>query len=298
MRIVLAPELPVSWAPRQFGHVRFDEWIAVDIPEDHLGLPLRSLVKNVIQDHPASLAPLDRPPDAPPFTAESWWLATAGITSESVTILSIGPTDFFGIDGDGRAVIDPWLNRLTAADFNRALTNGHYPGANSALVVTSPGEFGGNGALAIPLVQWIVQTVPEVLLAMGVQAAYEWKQAQRDQRVKDLAESWTRQGVSSPWLLRRWVETKRQWYPTVLAERLALSEAAAQSLLTALGYEPGQYDAMELKSTLGALRARDKWIGSEISDYHVSVQEDWEDYAGPKRSNTRSWRLWRRRGEP
>jgi hypothetical protein len=59
-----------------------------------------------------------------------------------------------------------------------------------------------------------------------------------------------------------------------LADRLALSEAAAQHLLESLGYEPAEHGGMELRIGRDAMRKRDTWIFGESWRDHETFDED------------------------
>ena len=86
--------------------------------------------------------------------------------------------------------------------------------------------------------------------------------------------------IAHPHYLRQYVESKRRWFPSVLASRLAVSEKAAISLLTSLGYEEGTDDSMELRIGREAMHARDTWIHGESFYHYSEVYDDITDYLG------------------
>lgn len=278
MRLILMPRLLVSWEPRVLPAALVDEAQHIELPDDS-NEPLRSAIERAISDHPWTME-RDASVDAPPFGPGSWWLAWIERHGDTATVTSCELAQFYGIQPDGLVRFEPHLYEITIADFVRALDEGHYPTSQRTLVITRSGEFGGNGAGVESLAEWLLTFAPGVLASMGIERVKRRHNEKKQTKLEELADSWTSRNILHPTYLRRFVETRRRWYPNVLAERLGLSPEAARRLLAAIGYEPGEDDVMELKTSWEALRARDTWISGETTDYYAEVHEDIEDYLG------------------
>lgn len=63
-------------------------------------------------------------------------------------------------------------------------------------------------------------------------------------------------------------------FPSVLAQRLAVSESAATRLLEALGYEPAEDELMEFTGSSAGLAARGPWEQGELSEAGYVELED------------------------
>ena len=150
----------------------------------------------------------------------------------------------------------------------------HYRATEPTLVITRGAEFGGNGAAVATVLGWLWDFAPGVILTLGIERSLGWRKARRERRIQQLADNWAASNIQHPRHLRRFVETKRRWFPSVLAERLSLSEPAARRLLAALGYEPGGDDVMELRIGPEATRSRDTWIYGENWPDHQMLDED------------------------
>ena len=170
------------------------------------------------------------------------------------------------------------LADLPVGDFVRAVDKGHYPTRERTLLITRAGEFGGNGAAVSSLVGWLLNFAPGVFIPLGIDAVRRRRTKDAQAVLEKLATDWASRQIQHPQYLRQYVETKRRWYPSVLAQRLALSEPAAHRLLEALGYEPGEEQVMQLKSGREALSARDTWVHGETAQYYDSVYEDVKSY--------------------
>lgn len=272
MRIVLAPHLEVDFRPRAFAAEVLEKYPSALVADDSQAI-VDEVVREAIQRTEEALHD-DVELDAPPFTASSWWVATVERQDGNVTVHSFEPVHFYAIEENARVRFERSLANLRVAELARALSEGHYPSTESTLVITRSGEFGGNGASVASLLGWLWDFAPEVLFALGVERGLSWHRARKDRRIRRLAEDWASGNIHHPRYLRRFVETKRRWFPSILADRLSLSEAAARRLLASLGYEPGADDAMELRISPEAMRSRDTWIYGESWPHHEVFSED------------------------
>lgn len=84
----------------------------------------------------------------------------------------------------------------------------------------------------------------------------------RDGRVRSVAEDWTERRIDSPMRLRFWVEKKGAWSAEEVATRLAIPLAAAEALLTALGYELSERGLWEVSDSQTAQANRARWDGA------------------------------------
>lgn len=93
--------------------------------------------------------------------------------------------------------------------------------------------------------------------------------------LEELAAGWAGRHVLYPSKLKQFVESKTAWYPSILARRLALSEAAAKRLLEAVGYATSPHDAelMEFSRSPRAQAARRSWDDVEWERTFTSLDE-------------------------
>ena len=274
MKFVLAPQLevrsgerpPMLWSELQ----RYGAVEVADDAEDVVG----DLVQRIISDHAATVVGAEPEVDAPTFTPEYWWLATAQTNGELVTTTSLEPREAFGIDADG-LVRFAYPRELSVAAIVRAIEEGHYSTNERTLVVTRAGEFGGNGHGVSSLVLWLLQEFPVILTGVGVDRALIRRDARKREDLEDLAASWAGRHILYPMSLRLFVESKSAWYPAVLAKRLGLSEEAAHRLLDAIGYRsaPHDQDLMEYSEELDAEAARQMWLEAQWQPTFTSIDE-------------------------
>lgn len=231
----------------------------VDVPSDSEAT-VHDVVSRVIGEQRPDLIGVERQVDAPPFSAEWWWLATVRRKGRVATVMPFEPADAFGIDERG-LVHFHYPQEMPLRYLAKAIAEGHYSSDEDILVVTRPGEFGGNGFQITSLVLWFLQEFPVVLLGVGVDRFVLRHDESKRAELEELAADWAGRHVLYPRKLKQFVESKNAWYPSVLAERLALSEAAARRLLEAVGYVESPHDAelMEFSDSDDAQAARRRW---------------------------------------
>ncbi|MCZ3388075.1 MAG: hypothetical protein LH645_02895, partial [Actinomycetia bacterium] len=213
------------------------------LPAD--SVTLGDAVRAAIQADPHMAAMQSSDLEAPPFDGDNWWLATATRSGNDVSLEPIDAWPFYGIDDAGRVRFYTSLYDFSVVQVDRAITNGHYSGDD--VVVTRAGAFGGNGAVVVDVVQWLVDHRPEAGLGAAAERVWSrWRRREAD-AVRRLADDWASRGIDSPQHLRHFIETRQRWFSSVLAEWLALSESAATAVLTAIGYEPAELDAIDLR---------------------------------------------------
>lgn len=184
------------------------------------------------------------------------------------------PADAFGIDEQG-LVHFHYPQEMPLRYLAKGIAEGHYSSAEDFLVVTRAGEFGGNGFQITSLVVWLLQEFPAILLGVGVDRLVLRYDTKKREDLEVLAADWAGRHVLYPRKLRQFVESKTAWYPSILAERLALSEAAAKRLLEAVGYVASPHDAelMEFSDSPSAHAARRCWEDVEWERTFTSLDE-------------------------
>jgi hypothetical protein len=228
VKFVLAPHLKVWFGePSPLRWAELERYGSVDVP-DGVDDTIGHVVKRIITDHAAIVVGTEPAVDAPPFTPDYWWLATIRRDGEQATPTSLEPREAFGIDADG-LVHFAYPRELTVAAMVRAIDAGHYSTTEHTLVVTRAGEFGGNGHAVSSLVVWLLQEFPVILLGVGLDRALIRRDERKRDDLEELAASWAGRHILYPRSLRLFVESKRAWYPALLARRLSIPEAARPS---------------------------------------------------------------------
>lgn len=271
MKLILAPHITVRVGPRDLPARDLARYPIVDVP----GTPddlLADVIEDAIRANADAVVRAASHLDAPPYTPDWWWLAGITRLGDPVEFLSFGPSHLYAIDAEGRLHFR-FLAEIRLADYLRAVDEGHYPTSEHTLIVTRGAEFGGNGPLVPSLLTWILREFPWVLLGVGIDRLAVRRDRKKREDLERLADDWAARRLENPATLRRFVETKDRWYPSVLSQRLALSEAAARRLLEALGYVPGVDDVMELKETAHGRAARDAWAEAEQAESYVTLDE-------------------------
>jgi hypothetical protein len=89
-----------------------------------------------------------------------------------------------------------------------------------------------------------------------------------DRAARIAVRRWGNRGFDSPWLLRKWFETKDQWRLPEICKRLQISEVTAKDILAALGYKPliERRDVWTLSAHSKAVRKRNKWLKAETTE--------------------------------
>jgi hypothetical protein len=274
MRLILAPHLAVGANPRPT--MSWDELVrhgGVEVLSDSEAT-VHDVVSQVIGEQRPDLVGVEPQIDAPPFSAEWWWLATVRREGDVATVMPFEPADAFGIDEHG-LVHFTHPQQMPLRYLLKAISEGHYSSDEDILVVTRSGEFGGNGFEITSLVLWLLQEFPAVLLGVGVDRLVLRQDTKKRDELEELAADWAGRHVLYPMKLKQFVESKTAWYPTVLAERLALSEAAAKRLLEAVGYVASPHDAelMEFSDSPSAHAARRCWDEVEWERTFTSIDE-------------------------
>lgn len=274
MRLILAPHLGVGVNPRP--PMSWDELVRygeVEVPSDSEA-NLYDVVSQIIREQRPDLIGVEPQVDAPPFSAEWWWLATVRREGSVATVMPLEPADAFGIDEHG-LVHFQHPQQMPLCYLAKAIAEGHYSSDEDILVVTRPGEFGGNGFQIESLVLWLLQEFPAVLLGVGVDRLVLRHDTKKREELEELAADWAGRHVLYPRKLKQFVESKDAWYPSILAKRLALSEAAARRLLDAVGYVASPHDAelMEFSDSEDAQAARRSWDDAEWEPTFTSLDE-------------------------
>lgn len=276
MKLILMPQLSVTWESRRLSAADVHAAPQIDISDDSEER-LREAINRAINDHPETMEP-DPTVDAPPFATDWWWLAWIEWQGDEAIVTSCKLGQFYGIELHGRVRFEAHLHAITVADFVRAQAEGHYPSQERSLVVTRTGEFGGNGAGVESIALWLLTFAPGVLVPLGIDVLRDRRKRKNQEKLEALAEDWATRNIQHPTYLREFVETKRRWHPPILGTRLAIPPEAARRLLESLGYEPGEDDYMELKISAEAMRARDIWINGESAQYYAETYEDIEEF--------------------
>lgn len=274
MRLILAPHIDLGANPRP--PMTWDELVRygeVEVKSDS-DATVHDVVSQVIGEQRADLIGAEPLVDAPPFSAEWWWLATVRREGDAATVMPLEPGDAFGIDEHG-LVHFHYPQQMPLRYLAKAIEEGHYSSDADLLVVTRPGEFGGNGFQITSLVLWLLQEFPAVLLGVGVDRLVLRHDTEQREQLDELAADWAGRHVLYPRKLKQFVESKNAWYPSVLAKRLALSEAAARRLLDAVGYvaSPHDGDLMEFSDSEDARAARSRWDDVEWERTFTSLDE-------------------------
>ncbi|MDP3968735.1 MAG: hypothetical protein Q8Q02_10665 [Nocardioides sp.] len=274
MRLILAPHLDVGANPRP--PMSWDELVRygeVEVPSD-TEASVHDVVSRIIGEQRPDLIGVEPQVDAPPFSAEWWWLATVRREGNVATVMPFEPADAFGIDEHG-LVHFRHPPQMPLRYLAKAIAEGHYSSDEDLLVVTRPGEFGGNGFQITSLVLWLLQEFPVVLLGVGVDRVLLRHDTKRCEELEELAANWAGRHVLYPRKLKQFVESKNAWYPSVLAKRLGLSDAAARRLLDAVGYAASAHDAelMEFSNSEDAQAARRSWDDAEWEPTFTSLDE-------------------------
>lgn len=274
MKIVLAPQLDVSVAPSP--PIAWEELVrhgVLDVPTDTED-SVHDVVHRLISEDRPDLVGAEPQVDAPPFSADLWWLATVRRKGEMAVVVPFPLGDGFGIDKQGR-VHFAYPGELPVRDLASALSEGHYEGDQDYLVVTRAGEFGGNGFQIESLVLWLLQEFPLILLGVGVDRIMLRHDSKQRKDLEALAADWARRHILYPVTLKRFVESRQAWYPSVLAERLGLSEDAARRLLDAVGYEPSRhdYELFEFSHSPAAQASRQRWEDAQWEATFTSLED-------------------------
>lgn len=274
VKLILAPHLDVGANPRP--PMPWDELVRygeVEIPSD-TEATIHDIVSHVISEQRPDLVGVEPQIDAPPFSAECWWLATVRCEGDVVIVMPFEPADAFGIDKHG---LVHFLNpkQMPLRYLARAIAEGHYSSEKGLLVVTRAGEFGGNGFQITSLVLWLLQEFPAVLLGVGVDRLVLRHDTGKREDLEKLAADWAGRHILYPRKLKQFVESRNAWYPSVLADRLALNEAAAERLLEAVGYlaSPHDPELMEFSDSPVAQAARRCWDEVEWEPTFTSLDE-------------------------
>lgn len=286
MKLILAPQLDVPIEPRP--PMPWDELVRhgiVEVPSDSTDSVFEVVHRAISEERP-DLIGAEPQVDAPPFSAELWWLASVRRDGDSASLVSLPSGDAFGIDEDGRVhFASP--QKMPMRQLARAIAEGHYDSEFDHLVITRAGEWGGNGFGITSLVFWLLQEFPAVLLGVGVDRAVLRHDTKRREELEALAATWAGQHVLYPMKLKQFVESKDAWFTSVLAQRLAMSRSAARRLLDTLGYEQSPHDEelMEISDSPAARALRQQWEDVQWEDSFVSIDELLD--AGTERPETR-----------
>lgn len=186
---------------------------------------------------------------------------------------------FYGVDENGLLTVgDDGLEEFSVGEFTRAVEAGYYSTDTPTLLVTPHHGGGGNGFIAVDLVDWLVHQVPGVLLGYGVGKVADRALGSPDRRLREAAEGWATRRIEYPHQLRAWIETKQEWSPTEVAQRLQLPEDSAAALLAELGFERTDRGGFVLRSSLSALRKRDVWIFHETTEFMTDMEDLGDHY--------------------
>ena len=292
MKVILAPHIPTSLgtSTAPIAPPDLDRYVVADVPDESTST-LSETVGALIRSNQELVVGAAPQVDAPPFTDQYWWPALLVTAGDKVSVEAFPLGRSFGIDGDGRVQFQ-YPRDLPIADLVRAIDDGHYPASEHTLVITRTGEFGGNGHPITSLVLWLLQEFPAILLGAGVDRLILRGDNHKQEELEKLAADWAGRHVTYLHVLRRYVETRRAWYPDRLAQRLAISPQAARRLLEALGYEASPNDETLLEWSVSDLaqRLRQRWTDAESAVTFTTLDELLEsDDARPQQPNQSDW---------
>lgn len=199
--------------------------------------------------------------------------------SGRVTPAMVWSGSFYGVDENGLLTVgDAGLEQFSVGEFTRAVEAGYYSTDTPTLLVTPHHGGGGNGFIAADLVDWLVHQVPGILLGYGVGKVVGRALGSPERRLREVAEGWVTRRIEYPYQLRAWIESKQQWSPTEVVQRLQLPEDSAAALLDELGFERTDHGGFVLRSSLEALRKRDLWIFHETSEFMTDMEDLGDHY--------------------
>lgn len=174
---------------------------------------------------------------------------------------------YFGVAEDGMLVVDDGaLRRITLGDLLRGADAGYTQQDWSLIVRVAPMGL-GDGTPVTDLLKFLLDHGVDVATAGWWIFGFgrrRRKSARHNELLREIADRWTKGGLYQPWVLRGWLETKREWQAIEVSKRLRITEPAARQLLTALGYErrPGT-SIWALGISRRAKRKRKDWVDAE-----------------------------------
>lgn len=272
MRLILAPQIGANFQLRRdVAPAELELHPTVEISDDSDEL-LRDAIATAIRENPEVIG-AEPQVESPPYSPDVWWLAAIEGAGDPLVIYTFPPTRFYGIDTQGRVYM-PFASELRVSDLIRAIDEGHYPTSEHALIVTRSGEWGGNGHVVASVVIWLLEQFPGVLMGWSVDRASLRRDAGQREEFEVLAADWAARKIEYPRDLRTFIQTREVWFPSRLAERLAISEPAAERLLRTLGYEPGEDDLMEYTDGAVGRAAREAWErGEQTAEGYASIDD-------------------------
>lgn len=138
-------------------------------------------------------------------------------------------------------------------------------------VVVNDG-FGGD-SIPVDLVAFLLEQGVDIGINLPRDSLIVWgfatmwrkvRKSRSDRRARAFAAEWeSEQGISRPYQLRGFLDSKEVWTVSELEKRLRLSAASVTELLKALGYEPDAGQNWRLGTKLRHARRRAKWLRSE-----------------------------------
>jgi hypothetical protein len=272
VRLILAPQIGVgSHHHQERALAELDRQPTVEVPDGSDEL-LKDAIASAIRANPEVVG-AEPQLDSPPYSPDVWWLAVIERPGDPVGIYTFPPTRFYGIDADGR-VRFPFVPELRVSDLIRAIDEGHYPTSEHSVIVTRSGEWGGNGHAVVSLAIWLLEQFPAVLVGWTADRASLRRDTKQREEFEALAADWAARRIEYPGDLRKFIQTREVWFPSRLAERLAISDSAAERLLQTLGYEPAEDDLMEYTGSAEGSAAREAWERAErTAEGYATIDE-------------------------
>lgn len=248
------------------------DWVAYDEPMAFAEMPRMAvapsddvLLRAVLQDAFAQLRPGLATPGFEPFKIGFFLGFEPDGTADDVPVQWQFNQWYFGVDVAGRLFNDDRrLARMTVGDLRRAGISGYIPGRWNRIVIMRPEGLGGGDFVAD--IAAFLTNVGVNLVASGTiwgstVVARRLRRARNDREARRLAAEWVRRGLSDPYSLREWFDTKASWTTKEVGERLGLTPSQAAEILRSAGYEyVADLDRWSIGTSWRAKRRRQRWL--------------------------------------
>jgi hypothetical protein len=163
---------------------------------------------------------------------------------------------------------------LLIADILRATDAGYNTQDFRDVIIRGEAGIGGDffhydwasflGGLGIGLATGYTQSA---LTAVGSKLGMIVRTKRDDAKLAVVAKLWQQRGISSPYVLREWIDQQKAIGSSEVATRLQIRVEDAKKLLSALGYEParGVEDHFIRSHRKKALKRRREWLEQETT---------------------------------
>jgi hypothetical protein len=120
------------------------------------------------------------------------------------------------------------------------------------------------GGLGLGLTTGYAQSV---ITAVGSRLGMVVRTKRDDAKVAVVAKLWQQRGITSPYVLREWIDKQETHSPREVAKRLEITVEGAKRLLSALGYEPARgFEERFIRShRCKAVKRRREWLKQETT---------------------------------